>query len=134
MSEQYTPHIKATKDDFAKTVLMPGDPLRSNFIAETFLENPKLINNVRGIQGYTGTYKGVRISVMDTGSGIADEEIPYIWDRYYKSDKNHRRATVGTGLGLSIVKSVMSKHPGGAYGVITSDGEGSTFYIELQRS
>ena len=70
MSEQYTPHIKATKDDFAKTVLMPGDPLRSKFIAETFLENPRLINNVRGIQGYTGTYKGVPVTVMASGMGM----------------------------------------------------------------
>ena len=70
MSEQYTPHIKATKDDFAKTVLMPGDPLRSKFIAETFLKNPKLINNVRGIQGYTGTYKGVPVTVMASGMGM----------------------------------------------------------------
>ena len=70
MSEQYTPHIKATSADFAKTVLMPGDPLRSKFIAETFLENPKLINNVRGIQGYTGTYKGVPVTVMASGMGM----------------------------------------------------------------
>ena len=70
MSEQYTPHIKATSADFAKTVLMPGDPLRSKFIAETFLENPKLINNVRGIQGYTGTYKGVTVTVMASGMGM----------------------------------------------------------------
>ena len=65
-----TPHINATPDDFAKTVLMPGDPLRSKFIAENFLEDAKLINNVRGIQGYTGTYKGTRVSVMASGMGI----------------------------------------------------------------
>lgn len=76
----------------------------------------------------------VRIEVIDNGDGIDVEILPHIWDRYYKSDKNHRRGTVGTGLGLSIVKSVMSKHPGGAYGVITSVGEGSTFYVELQRA
>ena len=70
MSEQYTPHIKATSADFAKTVLMPGDPLRSKFVAETFLENPVLVNNVRGIQGYTGTYKGVPVSVMASGMGM----------------------------------------------------------------
>ena len=70
MTNQYTPHIKATSSDFAKTVLMPGDPLRSKFIAETFLENPKLINNVRGIQGYTGTYKGVPVTVMASGMGM----------------------------------------------------------------
>ena len=65
-----TPHISAEKGDFAKTVLMPGDPLRAKFIAETFLENPQLVNNVRGVQGYTGTYKGVRVSVMASGMGI----------------------------------------------------------------
>ena len=70
MSNQYTPHIKATSADFAKTVLMPGDPLRSKFVAETFLENPRLINNVRGIQGYTGTYKGVPVTVMASGMGM----------------------------------------------------------------
>ncbi len=70
MSDKHTPHIKATSADFAKTVLMPGDPLRSKFIAETFLENPKLINNVRGIQGYTGTYNGVPVTVMASGMGM----------------------------------------------------------------
>lgn len=65
-----TPHINATPADFAKTVLMPGDPLRAKFIAENFLENAKLVNNVRGIQGYTGTYKGVPVSVMASGMGI----------------------------------------------------------------
>ena len=49
---------------------MPGDPLRAKFIAETFLENPVLVNNVRGIQGYTGTYKGVPVSVMASGMGM----------------------------------------------------------------
>ena len=70
MSNTHTPHIKATPADFAKTVLMPGDPLRSKFVAETFLENPVLVNNVRGIQGYTGTYKGVPVSVMASGMGM----------------------------------------------------------------
>ena len=65
-----TPHNNAQNGDFAKTVLMPGDPLRAKFIAETFLENPQLVNNVRGVQGYTGTYKGVRVSVMASGMGL----------------------------------------------------------------
>ena len=65
-----TAHIKAEIGDFGKTVLMPGDPLRAKFIAETFLENPVLVNNVRGVQGYTGTYKGVKISVMASGMGM----------------------------------------------------------------
>ncbi len=65
-----TPHINATPDDFAKTVLMPGDPLRSKFIAENFLTDSKLVNNVRGIHGYTGLYKGERVSVMASGMGM----------------------------------------------------------------
>lgn len=65
-----TPHNSAQKGDFAKTVLMPGDPLRAQFVAETFLENAKLVNNVRGIQGYTGTYRGVPVSVMASGMGM----------------------------------------------------------------
>lgn len=64
-----TPHNTAEKGDFAKTVLMPGDPLRAKYIAETFLENAVLVNNVRGIGGYTGTYKGKRVSVMASGMG-----------------------------------------------------------------
>ena len=64
-----TPHITAKYGDFAKTVLMPGDPLRAKFIAENFLENPVLVNNVRGVNGYTGTYKGKRVSVMASGMG-----------------------------------------------------------------
>ncbi len=65
-----TPHINATPEDFAKTVLMPGDPLRAEYIAKNFLTDAKLVNNVRGIQGYTGYYKGVRVSVMASGMGI----------------------------------------------------------------
>ena len=65
-----TPHINATPEDFARTVLMPGDPLRAKFVAENFLEGARLVNNVRGIQGYTGTYRGVPVSVMASGMGI----------------------------------------------------------------
>lgn len=66
----HTPHINAAPSDFAKTVLMPGDPLRSKFIAENFLSDAKLVNNVRGIQGYTGTYNGEKVSVMASGMGM----------------------------------------------------------------
>lgn len=66
-----TPHINLKEGTaFAKTVLMPGDPLRAKMIAETFLENAVLINNVRGIHGYTGTYKGHKVSVMASGMGM----------------------------------------------------------------
>lgn len=70
MNNYPTPHINATPDDFAKTVLMPGDPLRAKFIAESFLTDPRLVNTVRGINGYTGTYKGVSVSVMASGMGM----------------------------------------------------------------
>ena len=65
-----TAHNEAAVGAFAKTVLMPGDPLRAKFIAETYLENAVLVNNVRGVQGYTGTYKGVPVSVMASGMGM----------------------------------------------------------------
>lgn len=64
-----TPHISANPGDFAKTVIMPGDPLRAKFIAENFLTDAKLVNNVRGVQGYTGYYNGKRVSVMASGMG-----------------------------------------------------------------
>ena len=65
-----TPHNSAAKDQFAKTVLMPGDPLRAKFIADTFLENPVLVTGVRNVYGYTGTWKGKKVSVMASGMGI----------------------------------------------------------------
>ncbi|ABV37979.1 purine nucleoside phosphorylase [Shewanella sediminis HAW-EB3] len=65
-----TPHINAPEGAFADTVLFPGDPLRAKYIAETFLENVELVTDVRNMFGYTGTYKGTRISVMGSGMGI----------------------------------------------------------------
>jgi len=65
-----TPHIEAAIGEFAETVLMPGDPLRAKYIAENFLDDAKCITRVRNMLGYTGTYKGKRISVMGSGMGI----------------------------------------------------------------
>ena len=65
-----TPHIEAQKGQIASTVLMPGDPQRAKFIAETFLENPVKVNSVRGMLGFTGTYKGKPVSVMGSGMGM----------------------------------------------------------------
>ena len=94
-----TPHNKAEKGAFAKTVLMPGDPLRAKFIAETFLENPVLVNNVRGIQGYTGTYQGVPVSVMASGMGIPSMGIySYELFHFYDVDNIIR---IGSAGGLS---------------------------------
>ena len=80
-----TPHITAKAGDFAKTVLMPGDPLRAQFIAQTYLEDAVLVNNVRGIQGYTGYYKGKRVSVMASGMGQPSIGI-YSYELYHFYD------------------------------------------------
>ena len=76
-----TAHNAALPGQIAKTVLMPGDPLRSQFIADTFLEDPVLVNNVRGVQGYTGTWKGIPVTVMASGMGIPSIGI-YSWELY----------------------------------------------------
>ena len=81
MANYPTPHINAKPGDFGQTVLMPGDPLRAKFIAENFLTDPVLVNNVRGVQGYTGTYDGVRVSVMASGMGMPSIGI-YSWELY----------------------------------------------------
>ena len=81
MSKNHTPHVNAEIGDFAKTVLMPGDPQRSKFIAENYLEGARLVNDVRGVQGYTGTYKGVPVSVMASGMGIPSIAI-YSYELY----------------------------------------------------
>jgi signal transduction histidine kinase len=78
----------------------------------------------------TVTNNRVRISVKDWGEGIAEADLPFIWDRYYKSGKTHKRAVTGSGLGLSIVKKIIDIH-GGSFGVISEPGKGSTFWFEL---
>ena len=81
-------------------------------------------------QSFIDDGRFVRVSVIDRGEGIKKEDLPYIWDRYYKVDSVHRRASVGTGIGLSIVKKVLERH-GAAYGVESAVGVGSTFWFEL---
>ena len=76
-----TPHITARVGEIAPTVLMPGDPKRSRYIAETFLDHPVLVNDTRGVQGYTGAWKGVDVSVMASGMGIPSIGI-YSWELY----------------------------------------------------
>ena len=66
-----TPHINAEENAFAETILLPGDPLRAKFIAETFFKDLTEVTNVRNILGYTGTYKDKRVSVMGTGMGLS---------------------------------------------------------------
>lgn len=76
-----TPHISSKKEDIAKIVLCPGDPLRAKYIAENFLENPRLVNSVRNIFAYTGTYKGKEITVFASGMGMPSMGI-YCYELY----------------------------------------------------
>ena len=80
-----TPHNQATKGEIAKTVLMPGDPLRAKFLAETYLENVKQFNTVRNMFGYTGTYKGKEVSIMNQKQLICSSNIHVI--QVYRSVK-----------------------------------------------
>jgi len=80
-----TPHNSAEKGDIAKTVLMPGDPLRAKFVSEKYLDDPVMFNNVRGMQGFTGTYKGKPVSVMGSGMGIPSIGI-YSYELYTEYD------------------------------------------------
>lgn len=85
MAKTPTPHNAAKPGDIAKTVLMPGDPLRAKFIAETYLENPVCFNTVRNMLGYTGTYEGKRVSVMGSGMGMPSIGI-YSYELYHFYD------------------------------------------------
>lgn len=91
-----TPHIAASKEQIAKTVLMPGDPLRAKFIAENFLTEPVLVNNIRGVQGHTGTWKGVPVTVMASGMGMPAIGI-YSWElfNFYDVDNIIRIGSAG---------------------------------------
>ena len=96
MNKGYTPHINANVNDFAKTVLMPGDPKRSKFIAENFLDDAVLVNNIRGVQGYTGYYRGVRVSVMASGMGMPSIALySYELYKHYDVQTSLRVGTAG---------------------------------------
>ena len=92
-----TPHNTAEKGAFAKTVLMPGDPLRAKFVAETFLTDAKLVNYVRGINGFTGTYRGTPVSVMASGMGMPSIGIySYELFKFYDVDNIMRIGSAGS--------------------------------------
>lgn len=133
-----TPHIKVNKGDFAKAVLMPGDPLRSRFIAENYLEGARLINDIRGIQGYTGTYRGMPVSVMASGMGMPSMGIySYELFKFFDVEAIIRVGSIGgisdkvklrdviIGMGASTTSSYASQYgldgtlaPLGDYGMI----------------
>lgn len=92
-----TPHNRATKEEIANVLLMPGDPMRSKYIAEEFLENAVLFNNIRGVQGYTGLWKGKRVSVMSSGVGIPSISVyAYELFNFYETDAIIRVGTAGS--------------------------------------
>ena len=94
-----TPHNNAKKGDIAKTVLMPGDPLRAKFIAENYLDDPVCYNEVRGMLGFTGTYKGVPVSVQGSGMGMPSIGI-YSWELFNEYDVDNI-IRVGTAGGVA---------------------------------
>ena len=105
-----TPHIEAKKGEIAKTVLMPGDPLRAKYIAENFLENVKLVNKVRNIFAYTGTYKGKEITVMASGMGMPSMGI-YAYELYkvYEVENIIRIGSCGGyGEGLKLFDTILA--------------------------
>ena len=103
-----TPHINASKDGFAKTVLMPGDPKRAKHIVDTYLKNAVLVNDVRGVQGYTGEYKGKKVSIMASGMGIPSMGI-YSYELFhaYNVDNIIRVGTCGSLLKDIHVKDIV---------------------------
>ena len=115
-----TPHINAPEGAFARTVLMPGDPLRAKYIAEHYLEDAVLVNNVRGIQGYTGNYKGKRVSVMASGMGMPSIGIySYELFNFYDVENIIRVGTAGAltvKLQLRDVVAAMSAYTDSNYG------------------
>ena len=120
MSNIPTPHITAKLGDFAPTVLMPGDPLRAKYIADHYLEDAVLVNNVRGVQGYTGYYKGKRVSVMASGMGMPSIGIySYELFNYYGVENIIRVGSAGAmsdKLKLRDVVAGMSAYTTSSYG------------------
>ena len=121
MSNTPTPHISCAPGDFARTVLMPGDPLRSKYIAEHYLKNAVLVNNVRGIQGYTGEYKDKKVSVMASGMGNPSIGIySYELFNFYGVENIIRIGSAGMmqpNLKLRSIVAAMSVYSNSEYGL-----------------
>ena len=142
-----TKMIRGSMGRYAKLVLHEGYTitLEANedamVMADRLRMTQVLYNLINNAINYAGADRAVlvrqtvengtvKVEVIDHGEGIPAESLPYVWDRYYKVDKNHRRSTVGAGLGLSIVKGVLEAH-GAEYGVASTPGEGSDFWFRL---
>lgn len=134
-----TRYAKLTEQDGYHIVFEPED--EAEVVADEVGVQQVVYNLINNALTYTGADKTVivrqkteggkvRIGVSDSGEGIAPEDLPYIWDRYYRGGKPHKRAAIGSGLGLSIVKGILEKH-GFSYGVESEQGKGSTFWFEM---
>lgn len=132
-------YAKLTEQDGYHIVFEPAEELW--VLADEVKVQQVVYNLINNALTYTGADRTVtviqhklenrvRIEVHDTGEGIPPEDLPYIWDRYYRGGKPHRRAKIGSGLGLSIVKTILESHEM-AYGVESREGEGSVFWFEL---
>ena len=114
-------------------VIVIGDPLKIKQVVINFISNAikfvgkdkKLILQILCEQDM------VKVEVIDHGIGISEQDLPYIWDRYYKIDKHHHRNVAGTGLGLSIASAILKSH-GYQYGVISKLNQGSVFWFEMK--
>lgn len=143
-----TKSIISVINRYAKLVEQDGYQISFSYDHHVLVEADKykiyqvIYNLINNAVNYTGEDKKVtvkqiangnivRIEVADTGFGIAKEELKNVWERYYKVDKNHKRAVMGTGLGLSIVKNILKLHQA-QYGVSSEQGTGSTFWFELK--
>lgn len=143
-----TESIRSVLNRFAKLTEQDGYNISFEFSGHVFVEadeykiNQVVYNLINNAINYTGMDKNVqvrqiqngsivRIEVIDTGIGIEKTELPYVWERYYKVDKTHKRAVMGTGLGLSIVKNILKLHDAN-YGVNSEIGRGSVFWFELR--
>ena len=103
-----TPHISAKEGDFAKNVLMPGDPLRAKYIAETYLDDARLVTDVRNVLGYTGTYKGEPVSVMASGMGMPSIGIySYELFKFYGVDTIIRIGSAGSISDRAVMKDIV---------------------------
>ncbi len=120
-----TPHIAAEKGDFAPSVLMPGDPLRARFIAENYLKSAKLVNDVRGVQGYTGEYKGKRVSVMASGMGMPSMGI-YSYELFHFFDV---RAIIRVGSAGAIAPDLHPRDIVLGLGACTDGNYGAQFSL-----
>ena len=145
----FTQNVKETMARYAALTEKEGYHITFDYDEEVEIEADELkmsqvvYNLINNAINYTGENKivavrqkivdnKVRIEVKDSGEGIAPENIPYIWDRYYKVDKTHKRAMIGTGLGLSIVRNILEAHHA-TYGVDSEPHKGSTFWFEMER-